>query len=112
MKLPKSLDLGSIIYKVEEVDKLLDTDGGTKLTGSISANKATIRVESRHDAQMQALTIIHEVFHHILRSTGQEASVDPEREEALIEALTSGWLAALRNNPDILRMVEDLDGAN
>ena len=110
MRLPKKIDLGSIVYEVEQVDRLLDADGGTKLSGQISANKALIRVETGNDDQMQALTVIHEVFHHILRGSGQEGAIHPEREEEVIEALASGWLAALRQNPGIMKMVEDLDG--
>ena len=109
MSIPKSIDLGSLIYKVEQVDKLLDADGGTKLSGQISANKATIRVETGNDPQMQAITILHEVFHHIIRSSGQDGAVHPDREEEIIEALASGWLAALRRNPSLIKMVEDLD---
>ena len=110
MRLPKKIDLGSIVYEVEQVDRLLDADGGTKLSGQISANQALIRVEAGNDHQMQALTIIHEVFHHILRSSGQEDAIHPEREENVIEALGTGWLAVLRQNPGIMKMVEDLDG--
>jgi Zn-dependent peptidase ImmA (M78 family) len=108
-KLPKKIDLGSIVYKVEEVDKLLDADGGSKLSGQISPNKSTIRVETRNSHQMQVITIYHEVFHHILRSSGQESAINPEREEEVIEALTSGWVAALRKNPGLTKIVEELD---
>ena len=106
--IPRKIDLGSIVYKVESVKGLLDADGGTKLSGQISANSATIRVESNHNPQMQALTVLHEVVHHILRASGQEGAIDPAREEDVIEAVSGGLLSALRNNPGLIRMVEEL----
>jgi hypothetical protein len=107
--IPKRIDLGSIVYDVELVEKLLDSDGGTKLSGQISANRAIIRVEANNHAQMQILTIIHEMVHHILRTCGQEHAVDPERIEDVIEALSGGILSSLRNNPDLMKAVEELD---
>jgi len=107
--IPEKIDLGSIVYLVELVDKLLDSDGGTKLSGQISANRAVIRVEAGNHPQMQVLTIIHEMVHHILRTCGQEHAIDPERIEDVIEALAGGLLHALRNNADLLKAVEELD---
>jgi hypothetical protein len=60
--------------------------------------KCVIKVDSDTDTQVQHQTVIHEVIHIIMSQTGQDANVDPDRLEDLIDAVSSGIYQFLRDN--------------
>lgn len=108
--IPKRIDLGSIVYDVVLVSGLLDDERAKKLTGQISINDATIKVEGDIDPQLQAMTIIHEIVHHILMVSGHDSDVRPETIEDFIDALANGILITIRLNPDLTKFIGELDG--
>lgn len=50
-------------------------------------------------------TVLHETFHAVLRSQGRP--YDPGPEELYVQALATGLVGALRDNPDLLRYLNE-----
>lgn len=50
-------------------------------------------------------TALHEVFHAILRSQGRPYDELPE--ELYVRALSTGLVGALRDNPDLMRYINE-----
>lgn len=107
--IPKRVSLGSIVYDIELVDGLLDDERSKKLNGQISINDATIRIEEKSNPQTQAMVLFHEIVHHIMMVTGHESDVRPDVAESFIDALSGGFLATLRLNPDLIKFIGELD---
>ena len=108
--IPNEINLGSIIYKILLVRDLLDDERAKKLTGQISINEAVIKIEKDIDPQLQAMTMIHEILHHIMMVTGHDADVRPELIENFIDAIAGGFLTMLRLNPEFYKFIGELDG--
>ena len=107
--IPNSVNTGAIIYKILLVKDLLNDERSQKLTGLVSINDATIKIEKGVDMQYQAMTIFHELIHHIMMVSGHDSDMSTEATEDFIDALASGMLTILRLNPEIREMVGGLD---
>jgi len=107
--MPKKIDLGSIVYSILPIKDLLDDERAKKITGQISINDATIKIENDINSQLQAMTIIHEIIHHILMVSGHDEDIRPEIVEDFIDALANGMLITMRLNPDLIKFIGELD---
>ena len=110
--LPNEINLGPIVYKVVYIRDLLDDERNKKLTGLISINDATIKIEKDVGIQLQAMTLIHEIIHHIIMASGHESDLRQESLEGFIDAISSGFLTTLRLNPNLLEFIGELDDQN
>jgi hypothetical protein len=102
------MNLGSAKYQIEYTDRLLDAGGVNRLSGSIDHGQCVIRIDPAADPQAVMETIIHEVFHFFLVQYGQEDAITPARIEGVVEALSNGFLLAMRLNPDFVKMIQEL----
>jgi hypothetical protein len=88
--LPKTVQIGPIRYQVALVDELAGPTGN--LYGDISYPRCRIRIDATDDAQVQAVTLWHEVLH----GAGVE-----EHDELTIRILSHGIVQVLRDNPEL-----------
>ena len=107
--IPNTVNTGAIVYKILLVKDLLNDERSQKLTGLVSINEATIKIEKGVDVQTQAMTIFHELIHHIMMVSGHDSDLSADATEDFIDALASGILTILRLNPEIRDMVGGLD---
>lgn len=64
----------------------------------------TITVHPGQDRIEELDTVLHELFHSILRSQGREYDMVPE--ETYVRALATGLAGALNDNPDLLPYIK------
>lgn len=108
--IPNSVNTGAIVYKVLLIKDLLNDERSQKLTGLVSINDGTIKIEKGIDEQYQAMTLLHELIHHVMMVSGHDTDIpSQEATEDFIDALASGILTILRLNPEIRDMVGGLD---
>lgn len=92
-----SVKIGPIRYELEFVERLLsETDN--KLQGHIQYQPCTLSVEQNSNAQIQAVTILHEILHGLLNNVGFY-----EQDEKLIDTLAHGLLDVIQDNPDLMK---------
>lgn len=87
--------IGSVSYAVRLVEEL--AGDSRALYGDINYGRCRIRVSADMDAQVQRVTLWHEVLHGILNN-----AAITEHPEQLIGALAHGIIQVLNDNP-ILR---------
>lgn len=100
----KTLKVGGITYKVEEVKDLHLMDGeGNKsdFHGLIYHDSATIQLEQDQSEDVKKATLIHEALHAILTQSGHE-----NHDESVITALGYGLLRFIRDNKALIRLLE------
>lgn len=92
------IKIGPIVFKVLELEEVWVD--GESLWGHITFAESEIRVKkSLRDDPKQA-TLLHEVIHGILESTGHREAA---KNEGVVGALSHGLLQVLRDNPEFIR---------
>ena len=98
------LQIGPIPYTVAEVVKLigLDADGAnTYLNGRVKYQECRIEIEAELPPDKKVAAVIHEALHAIL----EQAGIAGESEPTII-ALGYGLLALLRDNPELVQLIQ------
>lgn len=85
------IKIGPLFYTVSECEYL------GKFVGDISDNDCTINILKNLPKQVKDVTILHEVLHGILFQAGIKHN------EQIIEALSHGVYAFLRDNPKLIK---------
>jgi hypothetical protein len=94
MKIPESVRIGGIEYKVEREENLRqDTE---LLYGQISYTDCVIRLSStdRKNPQVQCITLWHEILHGIR----EHSTMKIENEEEVVEMFAKGIVQVLNDN--------------
>jgi hypothetical protein len=78
----------------------------TKITGRIHLDRQRMAIDEATGPDIQKETVIHEVCHGILQLAGHDP--DDER-EALVQALGTGLLQFIRDNPHVIRWLEEAE---
>lgn len=69
-----TLKIGPLVYTVEEIPDLKDTDGSTFLFGSIRYSEQAIKVDAGMSAERKRITVLHEAIHAISDMRGLNLS--------------------------------------
>lgn len=96
-EIPFSVTVGPMQYTVRAIPELRAEDG-QRLNGHILYGPCEIRIDAGLDPQVQRVTLWHEVLHAILTHAGHEDDA-----EKVVEILSYGLVAALRDNPGLAR---------
>lgn len=98
MKIPESVRISGLEYRVKEVPLL--TDGLHELSGQINYRAQTIELSQAGEPKdgSKALTLWHEIIHGILMDRGLE--LESDMEEAVCEAVARGVYQVLQDNAD------------
>lgn len=94
MELRKSVKINSIVYEVQEVDGLLDSNGVNKLDGKINFSETTILIEKKLSYQMKVVALWHEILRAMLTQT----NVDIEDEEKIVNILGYAIAGFIQDN--------------
>lgn len=87
--------IGGTDYEIVLDDGMLKT---SEMCGMIDEASTEIRVSSELSQQAMHATLLHETIHAILLQSGHDNSDDPEAYEPIVEALTHGIHAFLKDN--------------
>lgn len=98
MKPPKHLRLGPHRYRIVDDMTGLAADVA-EVRGSCHTERLTIALDGALPHTVKAQTLMHEIIHACLDGTTLEPAVD----EQVCRALDGPLLAALRDNPDLVR---------
>lgn len=103
---PMSLELAGQTYRVEWIgpDESLGKNAANPHGdfGSTSQVRQRIRIREGQGFESERDTVLHEALHAILLLTSNtDRFVDANDEEAVVNALAVGMLAALRRNPGL-----------
>lgn len=88
MKIPKSLKIGGLTYKIEEVDEVDDGDSAGKIVGT----KQLIQIGHATNDYMK-LTLVHEILH----------AINAEVKESEIEFLAQALYQVIKDNPELFK---------
>lgn len=91
----KTVKIGPHTYTVKEVERLISVEGSTVLYGQIRCAQQTIEIEKGMVGTYKRQTIWHEVVHGILEGAG----IRDDHDERLIDALSTGIVQVLQDNP-------------
>lgn len=103
---PKAIDYGSALYKIVYTDKLMTDDGMHKLNGQINYQKCQIQLDPGVSDQSMIETILHESVHFFIKQYGHESSINSQRLEELVEAISGGLQLLLRLNPNLVKFFD------
>lgn len=102
MKLPRTIRVGYIDFKVREMPAQV------KLEGDCYDHTALIRVKTRRRPGRHAVnTLLHEVVHAIFYTQGlhEVKGLDSDLEEMLVNSFTNGLSQVLRDNPELRKLL-------
>ena len=96
MKIPESVRIGGVEYKVEFEPNLRSSTG--ILFGEIDYHQSIIRLSTTDGSghQMQCITLIHEILHGI--ENHFEAEIPEEFKEKIIDMFARGIYQVLQDN--------------
>ena len=108
-KIPDSLQIGNSIYKVKMVSDLKsepDENGETTgYYGVVSHTGLTIRIEQDMEYYTQVVALLHEAMHGIVHRAGHSVDIDGVIEERLVQCLSYGVVALMRDNPELIKSI-------
>ena len=103
MKLPEEVLIDAVCYRIEITDDVILVDDKA-CRADVDYNRARIRLSSKEDTLgdgRKAQVLMHEVVHAIL----YERDRDEREDEALVDALASGFVNLIRHNPGLMGFI-------
>lgn len=100
IRLPSKVRIGPIEYDIDYVRDLTG-DNGNELVGRAVYHKAQILIDMDQDDNVMPVTMLHEILHAILFQIGSKHCGD----EKLMEGLSTGLLALLKDNPELVAYI-------
>ena len=95
MKIPKSVRIGGVDYKIIQVPDL--NDGNNILYGEINYGESITKINSNNQGeQHQCIALWHEILHGIL----EHANLEIEQDELLVSVLSKGIYQVLQDNAE------------
>ena len=101
MKPPPTIKLGGHDWTIRHAASISDSE--EFLYGRTSTRKSLIEVEASQSPQQKRDTVLHEVLHACL--THLSITLVDDEEEKIVRGLTPWLLAALRDNPKLVRFL-------
>ena len=98
MLLPKKVKIAYRWYKVEELGAV----DAQSLHGDTNSTKGVIRLFTEQEPQIVINTLLHEIIHAVL----QEYGLERYDKEHLVCTLSNGLCQVLRDNPEVLKLLE------
>lgn len=93
MKIPETVRIGGVDYKVQEYPDL--NDGVNVAYGHISYEDSIIYLNSKNQKhQKSCITLWHEILHGII----EHANLEIENEEQVVDTLAKGVYQVLQDN--------------
>ena len=100
MNIPKALRIGSCDYIIDFTDNDL-VSNHKECYACINYDKHTIEINSKlGDNQLNELSILHELFHGIIK----ERNIEVDNEELVVEELARGMHQVIRDNPKLFEV--------
>lgn len=90
----ETVRVGQYTYRVKEVERLT-SDDHVRLRGDHNQNALEIRIDKDMDAQIERVTLLHELVHAI----ADERNLDLT--EACVNQMSVGLAALLIDNPEL-----------
>lgn len=94
--LPATIKVGPHVYRVVSPNRALEAEDAA---GRTSPAVGEIQVRSEHSHTYVADTLLHEVLHAVIHNVSGAPS---DQEEQFVERMSTGLLAVLRENPDLV----------
>jgi Zn-dependent peptidase ImmA (M78 family) len=98
MKIPKSIKVLSVNYKVKLVSKEWKEEA--EAYGLCNKDEAFIKLTKKQPLSIRLDTAIHELFHAVYHNM---SILDEEKEEAIVSRMATGWVSVMRDNPAFCR---------
>lgn len=100
MKIPKTIRIDSIFYRVEKEDKLIAD--GKEAFGTINYKKKIIKLNTDISEEQEIKqTLWHEIIHGIIHERNFDFEKTPE--ETIVDELSKGIYQVLLDNPEIMK---------
>lgn len=97
-KLPKTVKIGGHTISITQ-------KSGLENMGEYEREKGLITLEKDMDQSQKAATLLHEILHVIL--TEMHPKLPAQTEEGVVTALEVGLFAFIKDNPKVVRYLED-----
>lgn len=96
MQIPKKVRIGGIDYAIKHVPRLISADGDL-CNGIFNSNRCVIELNQEQDVAGEriAQTLLHEVLHGVIYTTG----LNLEDEEITVNVLAKGLYQVIKDNP-------------
>jgi hypothetical protein len=108
----KKVDFLIRTYAVNFVERLLSDDEERRLYGNIDYTNGVINLDPNHVLDDMKLTFLHEVCHAILNIFLIEKSLSDEDNEKVVDAMSSGFMLFIKQNPDTIKFLMEESGEN
>lgn len=96
-----SVKIGPMRYEViSNDDRMPESDTGYRI-GEIDYERLRIRLKNTLNDQVRIQTLWHEIIHGILNNAG---SPDKSQMETIIDAVATGIIQVLRDNPELAHL--------
>jgi hypothetical protein len=102
MKLPDTVKIGPIVYRIREVERLQSSSDGTSLWGDLVCSDGEILIEASIHNQQKRQTLLHEIVHAVLLTLGRREEAN---DEGLVEALAYGINGVIVDNPSLITLM-------
>lgn len=102
MKLPKTLKIGPVTYKVK-TEKDLRNSEDKQLYGQYRAGTGEIILDTKIPSNRWRSVLLHEVLHGIWASQSLYKSKYAEHEEEIVSLLTPMMLQFLQDNKELVK---------
>ena len=103
MKIPSSVRIGSVDYKIIMTDEILLVND-LSCCGKINYNQHEIKVKNdMQDVQGMEITLLHEIFHAITNE--RNFTYVKNDDETITEELARGLHQLIRDNPNMFKEV-------
>ena len=96
--------IGGTTYQVLDCEDLRD-ETYNRLDGRFTGGQTTIQLSAALSTQGRYAILWHEIVHGILIHAGMDEIVDEER---LVSALGYGIVQVLRDNPDLIALLHEV----
>jgi Zn-dependent peptidase ImmA (M78 family) len=97
-RLPKTVKIGGHVISISQKTEL-------DCMGMYDREKAQITLEKTLSQDQKAATLLHEVLHAILQEA--HPKLEDRKEEALVTVLETGLFAFIKDNPKVIRYLEN-----
>ena len=101
--IPKKINTGAFIVKVEEIESLI-TENGTELSGRFISDDCLIILEKKQRSDKKEETFLHELFHLCLDEAGLVPGMVME-EELAVNMMSISFHRMLKLNPSLRKFL-------
>lgn len=100
----ETIKINGIEYEIQVLEEL-----SGDIVGDIDFIDGIIRLE-KHSKRGMLMTLLHESIHGILFSAGLNNTEEDEHDERLISALAHGFYTLIKDNPKLVKKIQEGGG--